>query len=632
MFYSQDILQKRGGRFGIIWLAATNFKRLTRREFCSVNVNKTSDDILDYILLRALPSRPGAARPRLSLYLASQLMFGLTKVYGKQREYLLSDVTAMSTRFHMILAPVADIDLRVTPRADLVTNPDYAAQSSRYGPAFDPYFGVFGVEDTPDTDIIPELKMWESQVISPQSELSPSIHLSRKPAAVSPPHTVSSSEITMMEEIMSEPAARELTVEEDLPILSDEQLETLMHQVGLEDPLLRVTSPSQAVSTPIQHPSLTGTSKRDLLPPLEETPIAGVHVSLLQPTMIRQARPPSPGITPRVPSPDTRRRKRKRSSLALELSPTATPSPRRARHKRRLPFIDRDTQIPKAVMRENLNSSETTCRPFELPEIGSVPLTDVFKRPGRKALRSSSLSYLWSRNAYPTEFMETSSDIDHPIWTVPDLSVERSSTSEEEQRQAVVDVTVTESAEMTRIQDVTGQSIEILREASLTLERSRQLDNTSLSLDRDIHERSAGEEQLPRKRPKVSVGTSSGDEMADLQVDQSDGDLSDHSRHVGKQLYVLPEVLEEEVQMPAMETMREMPSTQVEEELISAVSRQTASEVYTTFQDICPPSSTSRLTAAKTFSKILEFCASSRLKCYQAESYGDIYVAQGSEW
>lgn len=61
--------------------------------------------------------------------------------------------------------------------------------------------------------------------------------------------------------------------------------------------------------------------------------------------------------------------------------------------------------------------------------------------------------------------------------------------------------------------------------------------------------------------------------MPDLPLEQFDGDLSDFSRglqHLGKQLYVVPEALEEEaqIQVPAMEAMREMPSTQVEEELI----------------------------------------------------------------
>ena len=46
-----------------------------------------SDDIIKYICLDAEPVKPHGARPRLSLYLSSQLMFGVAKVYEKQIDY-----------------------------------------------------------------------------------------------------------------------------------------------------------------------------------------------------------------------------------------------------------------------------------------------------------------------------------------------------------------------------------------------------------------------------------------------------------------------------------------------------------------------------------------------------------------
>ena len=49
-----------------------------------------SDDLLAYIMLQANPLRPGAARPRFSLYLSSQLMYGVIKVYDRQQQYLFS--------------------------------------------------------------------------------------------------------------------------------------------------------------------------------------------------------------------------------------------------------------------------------------------------------------------------------------------------------------------------------------------------------------------------------------------------------------------------------------------------------------------------------------------------------------
>ncbi|XP_022096640.1 meiotic recombination protein REC8 homolog isoform X1 [Acanthaster planci] len=101
MFFSQDILQRRGGKFGIVWLAATKCTpvSLSRRDYCTVSISKTCDDILKYICLEGQPLKPHGARPRLSLYLSSQLMFGVTRVYRKQVEFLSVEVRDLYMRF-----------------------------------------------------------------------------------------------------------------------------------------------------------------------------------------------------------------------------------------------------------------------------------------------------------------------------------------------------------------------------------------------------------------------------------------------------------------------------------------------------------------------------------------------------
>lgn len=48
-----------------------------------------SDDILDYILVRIMPKKQGSGHPRFSLYLSSQLMYGVIRVFKRQNEYLL---------------------------------------------------------------------------------------------------------------------------------------------------------------------------------------------------------------------------------------------------------------------------------------------------------------------------------------------------------------------------------------------------------------------------------------------------------------------------------------------------------------------------------------------------------------
>lgn len=48
-----------------------------------------SDDIMDYVLVRVPPPRPGLPRPRFSLYLSSQLQYGVVVVYHHQCGILL---------------------------------------------------------------------------------------------------------------------------------------------------------------------------------------------------------------------------------------------------------------------------------------------------------------------------------------------------------------------------------------------------------------------------------------------------------------------------------------------------------------------------------------------------------------
>ena len=52
-----------------------------------------SDDIMKYVCLKAEPVKHHGAHPRLSLYLSSQLMFGVAKVYEKQIDYFSGKYT-----------------------------------------------------------------------------------------------------------------------------------------------------------------------------------------------------------------------------------------------------------------------------------------------------------------------------------------------------------------------------------------------------------------------------------------------------------------------------------------------------------------------------------------------------------
>ncbi|GFU09359.1 rad21_Rec8_N domain-containing protein [Nephila pilipes] len=108
MFYSHEILRKKG-KFGIIWLAATCKRRITRRDIWKVNVADSSDDIIEI-----LSRHPAALRRTgpLSLYLSSQLMFGLVYITGKQYQILLEELKS-------IVVKLGSYKIQITSSIDL---------------------------------------------------------------------------------------------------------------------------------------------------------------------------------------------------------------------------------------------------------------------------------------------------------------------------------------------------------------------------------------------------------------------------------------------------------------------------------------------------------------------------------
>jgi len=82
MFYSPELLQRRQGAFGTIWLAATlgarsSFKKLQRKDVLSIDVTSACE------LVKA-PPEP------LALRLSSHLLFGISRVYSQQYELFYS--------------------------------------------------------------------------------------------------------------------------------------------------------------------------------------------------------------------------------------------------------------------------------------------------------------------------------------------------------------------------------------------------------------------------------------------------------------------------------------------------------------------------------------------------------------
>ncbi|KAF0028242.1 hypothetical protein F2P81_019329 [Scophthalmus maximus] len=140
MFYYPNVLHRQSGCFSTIWLAATRGIRVTRRELLRVNVKRTCGDILSYVTAQVPPSQPNLPWPRFSLYLSSQLQYGVVVVYHSQCRFLLEEIQQTIDR--LLRAKICTrIDMAESDR--LVLNvPDSLNMMEEAEGAQDPFFGL----------------------------------------------------------------------------------------------------------------------------------------------------------------------------------------------------------------------------------------------------------------------------------------------------------------------------------------------------------------------------------------------------------------------------------------------------------------------------------------------------------
>ncbi|XP_072027555.1 uncharacterized protein [Amphiura filiformis] len=474
MFYSHDILQRRGGKFGVIWIAATKAASLSKRDYFSVSIVKTCEDIMLYLTRQG----GGTKGPRLSLYLSSQLMFGVTRVFQKQYDYLVVEVHSLHQRFSAskLTARVfqgmsaADIELPRRPvrPVDACTLPE---------PNLEEYESEFGMlrlqEGALEPFLLPTIEMFSlspsqsGQPTGSSSSPQPSPYKRLKLEDVSEaimrsPHTVSSADEIRLKDndaILLSPLAQEITVpgEQDLPtvdmvegdipfvdqLIQDEQL----LEVQEEQPL--ITSPVRPDQTWLMdettgevllspdRPKLRkpgakrGPRKEqkgavpdvvgDISPLVSDQGVQvsdqGVQVSSGAEELPIEDRPEM--HTPKAPA----------VIPILRLAPldeAETPSPRRRGKKRRLVFADEVLKLSKDDIRHNMSSvGDLTLPEEERYAVASTyveaTVKEMFQQPARKAMRvNPTMMGVWNKQAKPYVPSEASySDEEmRPVWSI----------------------------------------------------------------------------------------------------------------------------------------------------------------------------------------------------------------------
>ncbi|KAM3593388.1 uncharacterized protein V6R79_011995 [Siganus canaliculatus] len=147
MFYYPTVLHRNSGCFSTIWLAATKGIKVTRRELLKVNIGRTCSDIMDYVTARVAPLQANLPKPRFSLYLSSQLQYGVVVVYHRQCGFLLEEVQQAIDRLLRSRKGIR-IDMAEDDRLTLDL-PDILGLMENTEGAVDPFFGKMDSHQLP---------------------------------------------------------------------------------------------------------------------------------------------------------------------------------------------------------------------------------------------------------------------------------------------------------------------------------------------------------------------------------------------------------------------------------------------------------------------------------------------------
>ncbi|KAI4715923.1 hypothetical protein E4T48_07900 [Aureobasidium sp. EXF-10727] len=142
MFYSHEVLTSRKHGVATVWLVATlgsksTLKKVDRKEICAVNIPKACQTIVS-------PEAPMALR------LQSNLLYGVTRVYGEQCNFVLKDAQAEQNKIRTLLrslhAPPIELDGKHKAKPTqlvLEDDPNFIPELA-WGIDFDPFHDVLG--------------------------------------------------------------------------------------------------------------------------------------------------------------------------------------------------------------------------------------------------------------------------------------------------------------------------------------------------------------------------------------------------------------------------------------------------------------------------------------------------------
>ncbi|XP_023381936.1 meiotic recombination protein REC8 homolog isoform X1 [Pteropus vampyrus] len=427
MFYYPNVLQRHTGCFATIWLAATRGSRLVKREYLKVNVVKTCEEILNYLLVRVQPPQPGLPRPRFSLYLSAQLQIGVIRVYSQQCQYLVEDIQHILERLHRVQLQIR-IDMVETEIPSLLL-PNRLALMETLEDAPDPFFGIMSVDPRlPSPFDIPQIRHL-LEAVTPERVLeeAPPEVPTEPGKPVRPLVTVLSPEAITLQE--AEPIRMlHIEGERDLPEVSRRDLDLLIAEedeaILLEERVFK--EEPRVPEMEITVPPLSPIALARVEGAAEPLPVPVLAPEELKPAvwepeaLLAEVTPPEELRLPAPLSPEQRR-------------PPVSPPARRRR--RQLLFWDKETQISREQFQKQLYTRAHCweCPMVQPPERTIRSPTELFRTPTYSGWLSPELLAFWTHCAQPPPRALRRMP---PLEPEEEEAAEREAAAEEERRKA----------------------------------------------------------------------------------------------------------------------------------------------------------------------------------------------------
>ncbi|KAL2085478.1 hypothetical protein ACEWY4_018798 [Coilia grayii] len=286
MFYYPTVLQHRSGCFSAI-----------------------CEDIMDYVTVRVLPEHPSLPRPRFSLYLSSQLYYGVVIIYHRQCAFLLDEI---QQSIEKLLRLQKHVRIDMPELEQTVDIPAVLMEED-----LDPFFGQMRMDDMPSPSQLAQFSSFLEAYSPEHPQRTPS------PEAEAPLHIASPEAITLKE---AEPGALRMPEflgeelmepnEQDIDMLLKEPSERTVEEAVERQDEARLgevveAAPSSDVAPAITPPPTTS-------PPTRET--SDQNGGMIQ------------------------------ESTSLELEPSDVQPKRKGARRRKQLSIDRQTQISSPEM------------------------------------------------------------------------------------------------------------------------------------------------------------------------------------------------------------------------------------------------------------------------------------------